>query len=223
MGTYLETALEELKALVENLAELVEENVRLATDAVINNNPLLIDTVKDNDKEIDKKEIHIEEACTQLLAMHYPKAKNLRFVVAVLKANNDLERISDLAVNMVKSVKVLSKSKERETFQLPNMVEKVLIMLNKSIKALLDLDPQLAITVCSLDDEVDALKHNQRKEISEIIKQKTEHPEYFLDILINGRRLERIADLCTNLAEDVIYITEGKIIRHNTWQATKQN
>ncbi|MDC0036706.1 phosphate transport system regulatory protein PhoU, partial [bacterium] len=93
-------------------------------------------------------------------------------------------------------------------------------MLNKSIKALLELDPQLAITVCSLDDEVDTLKHNQRKAFSETIKKGTENPEYFLDILINGRRLERIADLCTNLAEDVIYITEGKIIRHNSWQTT---
>jgi phosphate transport system protein len=123
-----------------------------------------------------------------------------------------------LAVSMAGSVKVLAGTNETEAFKLPEMVDKVLAMLNKSINALLSLDPQLAITVCSLDDEVDNLKYAQKGDISQVIKNGTQNPIYFLDILINGRRLERIADLCTNLAEDVIYITEGKIIRHNSWQ-----
>jgi len=149
--------------------------------------------------------------------MHQPKGQTLRFIIAMLKVNNDLERISDLAVNMAKSVKTLSEYKEENLFFLHEMITKVLAMLEGSIQALLDLDTKQAIRICALDEEVDTLKHKQRKEILEIINKKPTITEYLLDIIINGRRLERIADLCTNIAEDIIYIKEGEIIRHRKW------
>ncbi len=123
--------------------------------------------------------------------MHQPKGQTLRFIIAMLKVNNDLERISDLAVNMAKSVKTLSEYKEENLFFLHEMITKVLAMLEGSIQALLDLDTKQAIRICALDEEVDTLKHKQRKEILEIINKKPTITEYLLDIIINGRRLEK--------------------------------
>ena len=217
MSTNLETSINELKTSFQNISSLVIDNVKLASETLINQEKQDINTVKENDNEIDKKEILLEETCIQIIAMHQPKGQTLRFIIAMLKVNNDLERISDLAVNMAKSVKTLSEYKEENLFFLHEMITKVLAMLEGSIQALLDLDTKQAIRICALDEEVDTLKHKQRKEILEIINKKPTITEYLLDIIINGRRLERIADLCTNIAEDIIYIKEGEIIRHRKW------
>ena len=217
MTTNLETSINELKTSFQNISSLVIDNVKLASETLIKQEKQDINTVRENDNEIDKKEILLEETCIQIIAMHQPKGQTLRFIIAMLKVNNDLERISDLAVNMAKSVKTLSEYKEENLFFLHEMITKVLAMLEGSIQALLDLDTKQAIRICALDEEVDTLKHKQRKEILEIINKKPKITEYLLDIIINGRRLERIADLCTNIAEDIIYIKEGEIIRHRKW------
>tara|TARA_B100000427_G_scaffold234668_1_gene197672 strand:- start:2024 stop:2689 length:666 start_codon:yes stop_codon:yes gene_type:complete len=220
MTTNLEISINELKQSFLNISSLVVDNVKLASKSLIDNDTKSIEQVRENDNEIDKKEILLEETCIQILAMHQPKGKTLRYIVAMIKVNNDLERISDLAVNMAKSIKKLSQCKEKDTFLLTEMIEKVLIMLESSIDALLNLDTQQAIRICGLDDEVDTLKHQQRELILECSKEKSEFSEYYVDIIINGRRLERIADLCTNIAEDVIYIKEGEIIRHRNWDTS---
>ena len=220
MTTNLEISINELKQSFLNISTLVVDNVKLATKSLIDNDTKSIEEVSENDNEIDKKEILLEETCIQILAMHQPKGQTLRYIVAMIKVNNDLERISDLAVNMAKSIKKLSQYKENDRFLLTEMIEKVLIMLESSIDALLNLDTQQAIRICGLDDEVDTLKHQQRNLILECSKEKSEFAEYYVDIIINGRRLERIADLCTNIAEDVIYIKEGEIIRHRNWDTS---
>ena len=220
MTTNLEISINELKQSFLNISSLVVDNVKLASKSLIDNDTKFIEEVRENDNEIDKKEILLEETCIQILAMHQPKGQTLRYIVAMIKVNNDLERISDLAVNMAKSIKKLSQYKENDRFLLTEMIEKVLIMLESSIDALLNLDTQQAIRICGLDDEVDTLKHQQRNLILECSKEKSEFAEYYVDIIINGRRLERIADLCTNIAEDVIYIKEGEIIRHRNWDTS---
>tara|TARA_Y100001970_G_scaffold273307_1_gene371331 strand:+ start:631 stop:1287 length:657 start_codon:yes stop_codon:yes gene_type:complete len=217
MSTNLEMSINELKTSFQNISKLVIDNVKLATEVLIKQDKEKINTVKENDNEIDKKEILLEETCIQIIAMHQPKGQTLRFIIAMLKVNNDLERISDLAVNMAKSVKILSKYQEKNLFFLEEMILKVLAMLENAIQALLELDTKQAIRICALDEEVDTLKHQQRQKIMQIIAEQPKTSEYFLDIIINGRRLERIADLCTNIAEDIIYIKEGEIIRHRKW------
>ncbi len=169
MTTNLETSINELKTSFQSISSLVIDNVKLASETLINQEKQDINTVKENDNEIDKKEILLEETCIQIIAMHQPKGQTLRFIIAMLKVNNDLERISDLAVNMAKSVKTLSEYKEENLFFLHEMITKVLAMLEGSIQALLDLDTKQAIRICALDEEVDTLKHKQRKEILEII------------------------------------------------------
>ncbi|MBH37781.1 phosphate transport system regulatory protein PhoU [bacterium] len=217
MSTNLEMSINELKTSFQNISKLVIDNVKLATEILMKQDKEKINIVKENDNEIDKKEILLEETCIQIIAMHQPKGQTLRYIIAMLKVNNDLERISDLAVNMAKSVKILSKYQEKNLFFLEEMILKVLAMLENAIQALLELDTKQAIRICALDEEVDTLKHQQRQKIMQIIAEQPKTSEYFLDIIINGRRLERIADLCTNIAEDIIYIKEGEIIRHRKW------
>ena len=217
MVSGLEVSLSELKSLFFNFTSLVEENVSQATDVMLNNHFDKIQAIEEIDKEIDKKEIHIEESCSHILAMHQPKAKDLRLIIAILKINNDLERIGDLGMNLARSVRRLNKFDTQNKYSLPLMVEKVLKMLNMSLLSFMNMDSELAISVCKLDDEVDHLKSNQRKELKHLIKSEPMLADYFFEILVNARRLERIADLATNIAEEVIYIADGKIIRHRKW------
>ena len=220
MTTNLENHILEIKETFLGFSEKIVNNVQLAAELIKNKDDSRIDTVRSNDKLIDQEEITIEETVIQIIAMYQPKAHLLRYLVAILKVNNDLERISDLAVNMAKSVKVLVKYPDESLYYLIEMIDKVLIMLDMSIKALLEQDSALALDVCKLDDEVDDLKSSQRVEVSKCIQAEPDKVNYLLEIIINGRRLERIADLCTNIAEDVIYITDGEIIRHRTWDPT---
>jgi phosphate transport system protein len=217
MGSNLDTAINELKQSFLNISASVIENVKISSDILINKDGKEINVVRENDREIDKKEILLEESCIQIIAMYQPKGQTLRFLIAMIKVNNDLERISDLAVNMAKSVKTLSQYKSDELFLLNDMVTKVISMLENSIDALLNLDSKKAMHICGLDEEIDLLKHKQREMIMQVMQKNPSLSEYYLDIIINGRRLERIADLCTNIAEDVIYIKEGEIIRHRKW------
>ena len=220
MTSNLDQHLKDIDADFLMFSKKVVDNVRLATELVIRKDETQVDIVCNNDKLIDQQEIAIEDACIKIIAMYQPKANLLRYLIAILKVNNDLERISDLAVNIAKSVRSLSSNQDGSLYFLPEMIEKVLVMLDMAIKSLVDQDPKLAIQVCELDDEVDDLKSKQRIKVSESIKQDADQVDYLLDIIINGRRLERIADLCTNIAEDVIYIAEGEIIRHRIWSTT---
>ena len=217
MSSNLDTAINELKQSFLNISASVIENVKISSEILINKDGKEINVVRENDREIDKKEILLEETCIQIIAMYQPKGQTLRFLIAMIKVNNDLERISDLAVNMAKSVKTLSQYKSDELFLLNDMVTKVISMLENSIDALLNLDSKKAMHICGLDEEIDLLKHQQREMIMQVMQKNPALSEYYLDIIINGRRLERIADLCTNIAEDVIYIKEGEIIRHRKW------
>ena len=166
MTSNLETAINELKKSFLNISKLVIENVKLASNVLINKEIDQINIVKENDIEIDKKEILLEETCIQILAMHQPKGQTLRYIIAMLKVNNDLERISDLAVNMAKSVRTLTKYQEENLFLLNEMITKVLTMLESAIEALLELDTKQAIRICGLDEEIDSLSFPNGKILS---------------------------------------------------------
>lgn len=210
----LETSLTELKSLFFNFTAVVEENFRKSTEILLNQDISKINDIIETDKEIDKKEIHIEESCIHILAMHQPKAKDLRYIIAILKINNDLERIGDLSMNIARSAQRLNKYSEKNLYSIPVMIEKVLTMFKMSLDAFMSLDAAHAIKVCQLDDEVDELKRNQRQLLKEDLLQKPESVDYYFELLVNARRLERVADLSTNIAEEVIYITKGEIVRH---------
>jgi phosphate transport system protein len=167
------------------------------------------------DYEIDDKEVEIEEECLKILALHQPVAVDLRFLSAVIKINNDLERVGDEAVNIAERVLILSKRKKYYIpFDYSLMAKKTEFMLNKSLDAVVNMDVDGAVKVCDSDDEVDDLQKKAYEVITQAITETPDKLDYLLNLLLISKHLERIADHATNIAEEVVYMIEGEIVRH---------
>ena len=225
MSNPLQKSLENLNRLFLNYCTEVEQNVHLAVQSFMKTESNNVQVVIEKDKEIDQMEVAIEEECLKIMAIYQPLAKDLRFIVGILKMNNDLERIGDLAVNIVKKVTIFSDrdtnlSQQEGAYFLPEMIEKVLNMLKKSLDSFTNQDPELAREVCKIDDEVDDLKNEMKVLVLNKMKDDSDKIHILSSILRNSYHLERIADLSTNIAEDVIYLVEGDIIRHNNMMST---
>lgn len=217
MSAHLRRELELLNEQILSLSALVEEQVRQAVDAVIDRDRMLAREVELRDKEVDRREIEIEEDCLKLLALYQPVAGDLRMIVSSLKINNDLERIGDMAVNIARKGMAIAAIPEiHMPFDIKVMAEKVQGMLHGSIEALVNTDAVLAKAVRLRDDEIDRMKHDIRVTLEEMIRRNPAQVEALLNMLAVSRNLERIADMAANIAEDVIYTAEGKIIRHST-------
>lgn len=215
MTKHFHRELEKLKKRILTLGAMVEERVFMAIKAIENNDSGLADKIIKSDYEIDEMEVDVEEECLKILALYQPVAVDLRFITAVIKINNDLERIADEAVNIARGVKYIAKGeKPHFDFDFYLMANKTEAMLKKSLDALVNLDVDLAFKVCLLDDEVDQFNGEAHRKVKDVIKDNPEHVEYFINLLLISRHLERIADHATNIAEEVIYLIEGEIVRH---------
>ena len=211
----LEREIGKLKKSILTLGAVVEERVHMAVQSINERDEKLARQVIDGDPEIDDMEVDLEEECLKLLALHQPVAIDLRFIIAVLKINNDLERIGDLAVNIgERSAFLAVKEPVKIPFDFPTMSEKVKIMLKKSLDALVNMDVGLATAVCEMDDTVDSINREMYAQVKDGFCEQMEHIEVLTHLLSVSRHLERIADLATNIAEDVIYMIEGRIVRH---------
>ena len=159
MSLHLQREMEDLKKQLLSLCALVEEQVEMAVRALVDHDAELAAAVDRRDAEIDHREVEVEEECLKALALYQPVAIDLRFVVAALKMNNDLERIGDLAVNIARKAKTLARHGSVEIpFDLCGMWEKSRLMLRDSIDALVNRDASLAHSVCARDDEVDRIE-----------------------------------------------------------------
>jgi phosphate transport system protein len=215
MTMHLARELENLKKKILSLSALAERSVKQAVRSFRDVDHELAGIVIDSDEEMNQMEVDIEEDCLKILALHQPVAVDLRFIVAVLKINNDLERIGDSAVNIAeRSVMLLAEDHISIPADFTDMAEKSQIMLKSSINALVNLNTKLAFEVCAADDEVDALNHKLAEYVKNRIGEKPEQIDSQINLLISTRNLERIADLATNIAEYVIYMVDGEIIRH---------
>ena len=215
MAMHLRREIERLKKMVLSMSAVVEENVHRAVVAIEQRDDDLARQVIAADGEIDRTEIDVEEECLKILALHQPVAIDLRLIVAVLKINNDLERIDDLAVNIAERALFLShQPRVRVPFDFPTMADKVRTMLKSSLDSLVNLDAGLARTVCASDDEVDDINRQMYDQVKQGISEHPEAMESLIHLLSVSRHLERIADHATNIAEDVLYMLEGEIVRH---------
>jgi phosphate transport system protein len=215
MTVHLQREIDRLKKQLLSLCALVDEQVQLAVRALLERDGELATEVRKRDLGVDQREVEVEEECLKLLALHQPVAVDLRFIVSALKINNDLERIGDLAVNIARKARSFAnKPSVPIPFDLAGMSEKTLAMLQDSLDCLVNLDAKAASEVCSRDDTIDAMKRDIRRQVEEMIAAEPEQTRTLLRLLAVSRNLERIADLATNIAEDVIYMVEGKIIRH---------
>ena len=215
MSLHLQREIEKLKRHLLSLCALVEEQVQTAIRALLERDAELAREVERRDADIDHREIEVEEDCLKILALYQPVAIDLRFIIAALKINNDLERIGDLAVNVARKAAALAAEPPVEIpFDVGGMWEKTQAMLRDSLNALVNTDARLAEAVCARDDEVDRMKHDNRVGLEERIRRNPDRVQPLLRLLAVSRNLERIADCATNIAEDVIYMVEGKIVRH---------
>lgn len=215
MAKHLQKEIENLKKKLLALSAKVETVVRDATFAIEKRDGNLAQKVIDNDINIDNAEVEIEEDCLKILALHQPVAIDLRFIVTVLKINNDLERIRDLAVNIAeRAVFLAGQSRLNISIDLVDMAHNARSMLKKSLDALINHNAKLAYEVCAGDDIVDGMNRQMYLKVQEAILKNPEQISSLVHLLSASRHLERIADHTTNIAEDVIYMIEGQMVRH---------
>ncbi len=224
MSVYFFKEMGRVKADMLSLCAMVEDRLHKAVAAVISRDEELARCVIESDVEIDAKEVDIEEELLKILALNQPVAVDLRFLVATLKINSDLERIGDLAVNIAERALVLNrKVHDTAPVDLAQMSSAVQAMLRRSIDALVNLDTQSASAVCRDDETIDKMKHDIDDEIK--VRMAAASGKDAIDVLVAllrvTRDLERVADHATNIAEDLIYISDGRIIRHHAEDYTR--
>ena len=216
MTILFQREVEALRKKVLAEAAMVEEAVDKALRAFIDHNEGLANEVMDGDRQIDELEIDIEEDCLRILALYKPVAVDLRFIVMVIRMNNDLERMGDITVNIARRASFLARRDPQVALPdgLDHMGACVRTMIKESLDALIHRDAALAEKVCRDDDEVDRLKRNINRQVREAIRLQPDQLKTHLKMMDVSRHLERLADLATNIAEDVIYFVRGEIVRH---------
>jgi phosphate transport system protein len=216
MVKHLERDLENLQEDILELSRAVEQAIFKATQALQARDVGLAQEVIEGDRGIDEGENRVEEECLKMLALHQPVAGDLRRVVSVLMINVDLERMGDLAEDIAgRAIALASVPAIDSSDRLPRMADLTTLMVRQSLEAFVNLDTQLARAVCRLDDEVDRYNNEIIEELVEAMRQHPELVEAGLSLFSATRHLERIADHATNIAEDVIYLVEGELVRHH--------
>jgi len=208
--TVLRKELIEYAAIIE---KMIEESVNAQ---VRKDKAMLMDIIEKDEQIANETEITIEEMCISMIAQFQPKAKDLRTILMILKINNDLERAGDHAVNIAESGLFLNDRPQlKPLLDIPRMAHDSINMLKDSITAFINEDPQLAFSVCERDNEVDDLANQIMRELITYMTGDPSTIERSLHLLKISRNLERIADLSTNICEDVIFMVEGAVIKHH--------
>ncbi len=218
MTKHLTRDLEGLERRMLFLAGEVEEAVRRSIRALFERRIELAERVIDGDDEIDRREVELEEECLKVLALHHPVASDLRFIVACLKIESDLERIADLAGNIAERSVSFAGSTSDLTVppRIREMVENCTRMLRQSIDAFVRGDAELARRICEEDEQVDRANRLIIQELLEAMHHDPDCIDRGVELISISKNLERIGDHATNIAEDVVYLVEGDIIRHRT-------
>ena len=215
MKEKLAQLMEDIKKDLIFLAHEVEDSIFKALKALEKQDKKLAKEVFELNKKIDMQEVKIEDQILTLLVLQQPVAVDLRFIVGALKMNNDLERIGDQAVNIANiAVKLVGESYIKPLKDIPQMGKIARNMLHDAVHAFINQNAELAREVCARDDEVDELYVQVRQDVMEILKKKKDKFEQGFDLINVARELERVADLTTNLGEEVVFMREATIIRH---------
>jgi phosphate transport system protein len=216
MTKHLQIDLDGLSKELLTMGALVEEATNRAINALVRRDKSLARDVIAVDDQINDFENRIEDHALKMLALHQPVAADLRFIITVLKVNNDLERIGDHAVAIAERAVVLAgldPVPRPEDFD--RLVETVQQMMKDSLTALIDRDAALARKVCKMDDEVDRVHRLMYSAMQTVMRNDVTYIEPAVNTISATRHLERIGDLATNIAEDVVFMVEGEILRHN--------
>ena len=216
MERHFQRELEGLKTSLIKMGSVVEENIAFAIRAVLEKSGDLARKVIETDKRVDSLEIEIDNTVIDLLALQQPVASDLRFIIAAQKINNDLERIGDHAVNIAEAAEKLCTLPGVELLEeIPMMADITKIMLKDALDSFILLDPAKAHLVLKTDDQIDDLNRLVVRRIIELVKSNIPTIEYGLELSRVSRNLERVADLATNIAEEVIFHTQARVVKHH--------
>ena len=216
MERHFQRELEGLKTSLIKMGSVVEENIAFAIRAVLEKSSDLARKVIETDKRVDSLEIEIDNTVIDLLALQQPVASDLRFIIAAQKINNDLERIGDHAVNIAEAAEKLCTLPGVELLEeIPMMADITKIMLKDALDSFILLDPAKAHLVLKTDDQIDDLNRLVVRRIIELVKSNIPTIEYGLELSRVSRNLERVADLATNIAEEVIFHTQARVVKHH--------
>jgi len=210
-----EEELDKLRTRIIKMGSLVDEQVEYAFRALNEWNVAMAHLVMDRDSKVDKLDFKIEKQCQRIFALQQPVARDLRLIMAALKINSDLERMGDLAFNVARSVETLVPARRFiERLELAQITEAVHTMVRHTIDSFVNNDPEMALTIMRSDIRVDQYEQRIGKQIVEMMKSEPEFIEAGALLIVQLRNMERLADHATNIAEDVIFFTEAKIIRN---------
>jgi phosphate transport system protein len=213
--------LDELKHRILAMAGMAEGAIDMAVQAYSQRDASLCQRVLNNEMAINRAEREVDEFAIDLLAMQQPMAIDLRFILAVIKINADLERVGDQAVNIAQRVMNMIELPPSELpVDIPAMAARVRTMIRDALRAFIEGDPDLARRVLEADDEIDRLNHEAFSALSSYMQSQPNGAVQALDALSIARNLERVADHATNIAEDVIFWIRGADVRHGAGQQT---
>ncbi|MGQ9630832.1 MAG: phosphate signaling complex protein PhoU [bacterium] len=217
MERHFDQDLNKLKESLLKMSDIVERMVRNSVKSLIERDIELANELKVQDSEVDRMENEIDEMCIKMLALHQPMAVDLRFITMALKINTDLERMADMAVNIGKCTRAIAKdpSSPQLSTDIPYMADLTEKLVGDSIDAFVRSDVELARAVCSKDQEVDDLRNKTTRILLTYMMENPRNIAVGMQLLLVSRHLERIADHATNIAEDVVYMVKGTVIKHH--------
>jgi len=208
--------LEELQQKLLAMGSLVESSIHASVLTLVERRARHAEVVWRNEEHINHSEIEVDDLATQLLALQQPMARDLRFLTATIKINTDLERMGDLAVNIVqRALALIDLPEVKPLIDIPNMARLAEEMVRKSLDAFVNRDADLARTVLLSDDSVDRLRTSVYRELIDLMQQNPPIIPQGVDLILISRHLERIADHATNVAEDTLFLVKGIDVRHH--------
>ena len=215
MTRHFHEELEALKQTLLAMGGLVEDQIRHVMQALLDRDDALAREVIERDRRVNAYDVEVDEQCVELLALHQPTAGDLRFITTAMKIVTDLERIGDQAVNIGQRVIELNREPQLKPYiDLPRMATRAQAMVKESLGAFVARDTDLARRVCGEDEEVDALKEQIFRELLTFMMEDPRSIPRAIRLILISRFMERVADHATNIAEMVIYLVEGKMVRH---------
>ncbi len=215
MPRHFHEELEALKQTLLAMGGLVEDQIRRVMKALLERDDAMAQEVIERDRQVNTYDVEVDEQCVSLLALYQPAAGDLRFITTAMKIVTDLERIGDQAVNIAQRVLELNREPQLKPYiDLPRMAEQAQRMVKESLDAFVARDTALARQVCGEDSEVDLLKEQIFRELLTFMMEDPRTIPRAIRLILISRFIERVADHATNIGEMVVYLVEGKMVRH---------
>ncbi len=212
----LKSRLIELREKILHESSLVEKMIEISIQGLLEKNKNKLEEALEFEEIINSLEVEIEEKCISMIALYQPEARDLRTILMIFKMNSDLERMGDMAVNIITSSQFLiNRPSLKQLIDLPNMARETIKMLKNALNSFTEEDVDLAREVCRFDDVIDGYKDQIVRELITYMIADPVNIERSIHLIRITQNLERIADLCTNIAEDTVFIVQGKVIKHN--------